>query len=255
MFFYLKRHPIPIVAEFEFTLVLTYAFNQNVLESLLPPGLELDTFQDLGFVAIALVQTNALRPQGFPRFLGGKFFLSGYRIFSRYQTKQGRRLRGLRILRSDTNKWAMSFFGNILTHYNYQYSDVSWTRDLNKLEVTIKTSESIADLKVSAQLNDSSEMCLPKDSPFKTEKEARRFAGPLPFTFEYEKETNSIVRIQGIRQKWSPKLVPVQVKECTFFNKHPFSKQSPILASAFFLEKVPYRWNRGIRERLNSTVQ
>jgi len=120
MFPALKRHPIPVVARFRRVLVLTYAFPQDLLRPLLPPGLELDTFHDFGFVAVALVQTERLRPAFLPRWMGQDFFLSGYRIFARFTTSSGRTLRGLRILRSDTDKPLMAFFGNLLTHYNYQ---------------------------------------------------------------------------------------------------------------------------------------
>ena len=117
----LKRHPFPVVAEFEHCLVLTYAVDAPALQPLLPPGLLLDTLNDqdeTGFLAIALVQTRRLRPAGFPRLLGRDFFLSGYRIFTTFHTPTGRTLRGLRILRSDTNRRLMACSGNLLTHYN-----------------------------------------------------------------------------------------------------------------------------------------
>ena len=41
-------------------------------------------------------------------------FFSGYRIFTRYRTTAGRTLRGLRILRSDTDRLSMQLFGNLL---------------------------------------------------------------------------------------------------------------------------------------------
>src|SRR5947199_5071638 len=99
---FIKRHPIPISAFFRRSLVLTYALPRATLQPLLPPGLQLDTFGDLGFVAIAMVQTENLRPSFLPAAVGKDFFLIGYRVFTRFQTSDGRRLRGLRILRSDT---------------------------------------------------------------------------------------------------------------------------------------------------------
>src|SRR5436190_7657676 len=112
-----RRHPIPIVATFEFSLVLCFALPSRVLSPLLPAGLVVDTFGDFGFLAIALVQTRDLRPVGMPQLFGQRFFLSGYRIFTRYRTAEGRVLRGLRILRSDTDSALMKYAGNALTHY------------------------------------------------------------------------------------------------------------------------------------------
>src|SRR5215211_2931132 len=122
----LKRHPVPITAHFRHSLVLTYAFPAELLRPLLPPGLTLDTHGDYGFVAIAMVQTEALRPTFMPKCFGQNFILTGYRIFARYRNQSGRLLRGLRILRSDTDRKLMAVFGNLMTHYNYQTADFSW---------------------------------------------------------------------------------------------------------------------------------
>src|SRR5579871_6110526 len=112
----LKRHPIPISAFFRHSLVLTYAVPKEILEPFLPAGLVPDVFRGYGFLAIALVQTEHLRPSFLPAALGQDFFLSGYRIFTRLGTAAQSK-RGLRILRSDTNRGLMACAGNLLTHY------------------------------------------------------------------------------------------------------------------------------------------
>jgi hypothetical protein len=81
-----------------------------------------------------MVQTKNLRPKGFPRFLGNDFFLIGYRVFVRFTNKAGRNLRGLYILKSETNKTKMTFFGNIFTHYNYTTTDIRSTIEKDRLE-------------------------------------------------------------------------------------------------------------------------
>lgn len=113
----LKRHPTAVEAKFDYTLVLTYALPADVLKPLLFPGLALETFENSGFVAIAMVEARGLRLKGLPQFVGQDFFLTGYRIFVRYKTAEGKNLRGLRILRSDTDKPLMSVAGNLFTHY------------------------------------------------------------------------------------------------------------------------------------------
>jgi hypothetical protein len=99
----LRRHPFPIQAHFRNCLTLTYALPADVLRPLLSPGLELDTAGGYGFVAVALVQAESLRPAGLPLALGQDFFLAGYRVFTTFRAPNGRRLRGLRILRSDAD--------------------------------------------------------------------------------------------------------------------------------------------------------
>src|ERR1017187_4022292 len=122
MLYQLQRHALPVKAHLRASLVLAYAVPALALQPLLPPGLTLDTCGDFVFLAIALVDTRGLRPASLPAPLGMNFFLSGYRIFTRYRTTAGRTLRGLHILRSDTNRLSMQLFGNLLTHYHYERS-------------------------------------------------------------------------------------------------------------------------------------
>ena len=246
----LKRHPFPVVAFFEYSLVLTYALPRTVLEPLLPPGLQLDTFQDFGFLAVAMVQTKGLRPAKAPRWCGQDFFHTGYRIFARCKTASGRNLRGLRILRSDANNSLVVKIGSLLTHYEYHRSRVQVERKNGILEIRAQTRKGEADLRLCAQLR--GEPSLPDGSPFQNFEEASRYAGPLPFTFDYERETNSLIAVKGIRKHWNHRPVTVEVAQNTFLDQEPFRSVKPILANAFYLENVPYRWLRGQREVLPS---
>lgn len=249
----LRRHPLPVTAFFRHSLVLTYALPRKILQPLLPPGLVLDSLGELAFVAIAMVQTEALRPAGLPRALGQDFFLCGYRIFVRFRTRSGRILRGLRILRSDTDRRLMMFFGNLLTHYHYRLAKVIVDVTDERLEIRTATPDAAADLHVIAHL-DNPVANLPADSPFGDWHQARLFAGPLPFTFDYEAATHSIVLIEGVRQRWRPAPVAVEVLQNTFFDHEPFGTAQPILASAFHVKNIAYRWKRGVVEPLPATT-
>ena len=130
MLSFLKNHPFAVEAFFESSLVFTFATPKEQIQHLVPECLELDTFNEKwAFIAVAMVQTKALRPKGFPKMLGNDFFLIGYRVFVRFTNQAGKNLRGLYILKSETDKKKMEFFGNIFTHYNYT------TTDINKISV------------------------------------------------------------------------------------------------------------------------
>ncbi len=241
----LKRHPIPISAFFCHSLVLTYAFPPEVLEPLLPAGLVLDTYGGFGFLAVALVQTRSLRPTFLPAAMGCDFFLSGYRIFTRL-AGAAQSKRGLRILRSDTDRRLMVCAGNLLTHYNYHLCEAKLEESDCELHWTIRTPHSEADFEVRARLTDD-QVPLPDNSPFSTLAEARRFAGPLPYTFDYEQATHSIIGIHAMRQSWNPKPVAVEVLRNTFLDQEPFCHAKAVLANAFHVQDVPYQWQRGRR--------
>lgn len=250
MLYVLKRHPVPVSAWFEHCLVLAYAYPVEVLRPLLPPGLTVDEWNGLGFVAVAMVQTRGLRPSRMPPAMGMDFFLTGYRVFAKFRppTPTGRTLRGLRILRSDANRRAMVLGGNMLTHYHYRLCTSTVRRDGEVLAVDVRTPRGDADVSVRADLRPDAP--LPEGSPFKDWKEARRFAGPLPYTFDYERQTHSIVCIKGVREHWDPAPVRVQVGEMRFLQTPALAGHQGRLASAFYASAIDYRWERGVRMAL-----
>ncbi len=245
----LRRHPMPIKAHFHDCLTLTYALPAGILRPLLPPGLELDTAGGYGFVAVALVQTESLRPAGVPPALGQDFFLAGYRVFTTFRAPNGRRLRGLRILRSDANRTLMVSGGNLLTHYNCHHCTSSIDAAGGHLRVEVNTRDHGGDLRLTAGLSGGA---LPAGSPFASVREARRFAGPLPFTFDFEPETHAIIAIQATRANWRPEPVSVDVERLSFFDQPAFHGCTPRLAAAFRVTDIDYRWERGIHYPLPS---
>ena len=237
---FLKNHPFAVEAFFETSLVLTYAVPKEAVVPLLPECLTPDTYQDTwAFVAVALVKTKDLRPKGFPSYLGNDFILTGYRIFVRYTTSEGKRLRGLYILRSETNKSRMSFFGNIFTHYNYKTTDIDFTTSGTILNVKSIQSK----LNVTVDVDETSDIPLPAGSPFREWKEARRFAGPLPFTFTYDAATRSVLIIEGVREDWTPRPVRVLQHEAGFIDQ--LNLKPIVLANAFVIKDIPYYWKKG----------
>lgn len=240
----LRRHPIAVKAHFRHCLTLTYALPPDVLHPLLPPGLELDTYDGHGFLAVALVQTESLRPAILPAALGQNFFLAGYRIFTTFTPPGGRTMRGLRILRSDADRSGMIVGGNLLTHYNYHRCEASIDSSSACIHFSVRTADDLGSLEVTANR---SKETLPAGSPFWSVRDARRFAGPLLFTFDYERETDSIIAIRATRTHWQPAPVAVDVRRISFFDQAIFNRCTPILAAAFYVHDIDYRWECGVR--------
>lgn len=239
----LKDHPFAVEAFFDSSIVLTFAFPKEKLQLLIPECLELDTFQDKwAFIAVAMVQTKGLRPKGFPKFMGNDFFLTGYRVFVKYHTNAGKRLRGLYILKSETDKKQMSFFGNIFTHYNYTTTDIKKT--IIEKETIIRSVNSGLNVGFETKAEN---IPLPKGSPFADWKEARRYAGPLPFTFTYNKQTKEVLIIEGVREDWDPK--PIQINNYKVAFLDTLNLSDAILANAFEINNIPYYWKKGRLEK------
>ena len=239
MFSFLKNHPFAVEAFFESSLVLTFAVPKEQLETLIPECLQLDTFKDKwAFIAIAMVQTKDLRPKGFPKFMGNDFFLIGYRVFVRYTNNAGKNLRGLYILKSETDKKKMEFMGNMFTHYNYTTTDILQKEIMGSKKISSTKS------KFSVTIDTIEEkISLPENSPFADWNEARKFAGPLPFTFTYNEATKEVLIIEGVRQNWTP--APIKVIDYDFDFLNAIKLNNPILANAFVIKNIPYYWKKG----------
>jgi len=241
---FLKDHPFAVEAFFESSLVLTFAIPKDEAERLIPECLEADTFEDKwAFVAVAMVQTKDLRPKGFPKIFGSDFFLIGYRVFVRFTDRTGKRSRGLYILGSATDKKRMEFFGNIFTHYNYTTTDIDRREYDGMTEISSESSR----FKIAFENSAGDHVRLPDGSPFADWKQARRFAGPLPFTFTYDESEKTVLVIEGVRQDWKP--LPVKVIDHHFSFVDDLGLSEVRLANAFIVREVPYWWKKGRKER------
>lgn len=240
---FLKNHPFAVEAFFDRSLVLSFSVPKEQLQHFIPSCLTLDTFEGKwAFLAVAMVQTSGLRPKGFPKFMGQDFFLIGYRIFVRYISKEGRRLRGLYIIKTETDKKSMELLGNIFTHYQYTSTDIQQTTqerfrtirsEQSKFHITVEQTER--------------EVPVPESSPFKDWNEARKFSGPLPYTFTYDQASKKVLIVEGVRENWKP--APVKIESYNFDFLNSFRFENVVLANAFEIRNVPYYWKKGKIEK------
>ena len=137
----------------------------------------------------------------------------------------------------------MEFFGNIFTHYNYTTTDISQTKE-DGID-NINSDKSGFNVKIETTTTEN--IALPADSPFADWKEARRFAGPLPFTFTYNNKDKKVLIIEGVRENWTP--TPVKVIDYRFRFFDDMNLAEPKLANAFVIHNIPYWWKKGKTEK------
>lgn len=233
----LNRHPFAVKAHFKESLVLTYAFPLEELRPLVPDCLELDSYRDQwGFLAVALVQTENLRPHFLPPFLGNDFTLLGYRIFVRFRGPDKRRRRGLYILRSETDRARMVWLGNLFTRYRYRRVGITWNDEV------ITSSEGL----IIRRDQGAKQPALPESTVFPDWRTARRFAGPMPFTFSIDRQRGLITTVQGTRTSWVPEPVRILEAQVPFLDE--IGLRGHRLANAFATKDLAYRWEKGRTE-------
>lgn len=236
-----RANPFAVDAWFDYSCTLTFAVPHGEIAQRLPSCLEPDTFHDKwGFIAVAVVRTRQLRPAGYPGFLGHDFVLVGYRYFVRYRSASGRNLRGLYILRSETDKKRMELLGNIFTRYHYVKTAVRVTGDNDKLRINSK------DTGLAIEVDLAKHDKLPAGSPFNRLEEARRFSGPLPYTFTCEAKKKRVLIVEGVRSDWKPQPVHVLSHHIPFLSD--LGHDEATLANAFVVRNIPYHWKKGTAE-------
>jgi len=233
----LIRHAFPVVAHFDWAVAVTFAAPRGNLERLVAPGLTLDADGPNGFLAAACVATRGLRPAGLPRVFGTDFFLAGYRIFTRFMSEEGEQYRGLQILGSETDRWPMVAAGRLLTHYGYRHCRVRVERTEERIAISTSSG-----LEIEALAHSSA---LPPESVFGTWDEARRYAGPAPYTFAAE--DGRIVCVRGARTNWKPRPIGLVRARAPLLETLAGTTLTP--AAAFLVENVDYRWERAFRRR------
>ncbi len=241
----IRRHPLAMETHFRHSLVITWAFAPEALEQFCVPGLELDTYtapdgQTYAFAAVALVDLEQLRVAGLPRRLGTAQLMAGYRVFMRMRTGTHQRMRGLRILASQSTAPLGVLGANLTTRYHYTGVQAELTETYGVLHARFTSREGTADLEATAYLGDPT---LPAETPFATERAARRFAGPLPYTFS--PDPDGIVVVKSSRTDWTPQPVRVEVAAATFFDQGPFAGVPRRLANAFHVADLDYGWQAG----------
>ena len=137
----------------------------------------------------------------------------------------------------------MQLFGNIFTQYNYTTTDITVTKHEESLH--IHSDHSGFEVSIDTKENETIE--LPAGSPFPGWKEARRYAGPLPFTFTYNVASKKVLIIEGVRENWTPAPVRVLDYRFSFLNEMNFHYMR--LANAFIIKNIPYYWKKGKLEQ------
>jgi len=66
----------------------------------------------------------------------------------------------------------------------------------------------------------------------------------MPFTFSPQPD-GTIVVVEGRRTSWEPRPIAVKDWQVALFSESPLRGVEPILANAFAVEDIPYRWEKG----------
>ena len=232
---------VPLAVHVRHRLVLAYAWPRELLEPMIPAGLQLDTHGALGFVAVAFVHAEDVRPSPLPAWVGGRCDLVGYRILARRRDARGRTLHGFSSLRSDADGGPIVRLGCLLTRGRYRRADIRFEERPGILEIVARTAGEAADVHVVADLT-SRPAPLPHGSPFLSLQDARRFSAAAASGFHLQDQSEGITHAS--RPAREAQSISVDVRGVAFLDEAPFDLRAPTLAFAFHDADVEYVWKR-----------
>ncbi len=232
--------PFPVKAWFDCFILLIYAVDKEKAEALLPYPLQHDSHKGKAIMAAAFVKTRKFRPAFLPGFVGTSFSMVGYRHMASFTKEDGKSIRGLKIIESASSNALMAKSGNRITQYKFTYNPLEIKKEADRIilqgdGINIKARAAIENAK------------LPPGSIFENWQYARKFAGPLLYTFELEAQKNKVVVTEGSRHGWTPKPLEIDKASLDFFEKSPYAEMNPILSAAYIVENIPYRWEKAVR--------
>lgn len=223
--------------------VVTFAFPASVVRRLVPSQLRLEVRDGLGFVAVALVDMDGLRPSRLPERVGSDAVFVGYRVFVRAVLEDGRVRRGLKVIRTDVDRVHLLVGTRLLTRYDVGLVAASWERHGDDQRVRVRSRWRGSDLEVATRRDRPPSP--PAGSPFDRWEDAAPFSGPLPWTFADTGQADTVVAVKGVRSTWDPQPVTVLSHHIALFEQPPFAGSDPIVAAAFHVADVDYRWRAG----------
>lgn len=237
--------PLPFAVKtwFDCFVVLIYAVDKEPAEKLLPYPLVHEEHNGKALMAAAFVQSEKFRPAFLPSFFGTSFNLAGYRHMAAYTKADGKKIRGLKIIQSATNKKFMQVGGNELTQYKFKYNPIEIENSNGNISIQGDGVKVIAKENLTQV-----EIPLPQHSVFETWNHARKYGGPLLYTFEVEPEKKTVVITEGSRKNWQPKPVEVIEADIDFFKQEPYASMNPVLSAAYMVKNIPYSWKKAVRD-------
>lgn len=235
--------PFGIKTWFEYFIVLIYSVDKEKAEAMLPYPLVHEEHNGKALMAAAFVKSKNFRPFFLPAFAGTSFNLVGYRHMAAYTKADGKTIRGLKIIQSGTNKKWMQRGGNELTQYKFRYNPI--VIENTNGDITIK-GDGVNIL--AREAPPEQEIPLPENSIFENWKYARKYGGPLLYTFEVEPENKSVIITEGSRNHWQPRPVHVLQADVDFFKNSPYAEMNPELSAAYLVKDIPYSWKKAVTD-------
>ncbi len=186
---------LAIASTFFTNTILMYSCEPDDLQRFLCPGVNVDVVGGRGHFAVAFVDQRSFRPRGLPRRAGRDFYMVEYLVFVTYESSDGRHMRGLYLLQSDTPSRLACVGSRIFSHYRFRKIDLK----VIEAGATRRFYSAKAGIDVTVALDADNEAWAHYE----------QLSKPRSFNFRHLTRSNATLVIRGVLKGWTPRPVAV----------------------------------------------
>lgn len=221
---------LAITSTFFTNSILMYSCEPDDLQRLLCPGINVDVIGGRGHLAVAFVDQRDFRPRGFPRRVGRDFFMVEYLAFVTYESSDGRQMRGLYLLQSDTPSTLACIGSRIFSHYRFRKIDLT----IDETGNTRRFTSAKAGIDVTISLDTEADS---RDAPWA---DYAQLSKPRSFNFQHLKRSNATLIIRGVLKGWTPRPATVLAADIALVDGLGIAFDGP--PKAIEVDNVEYLW-------------
>jgi uncharacterized protein YqjF (DUF2071 family) len=232
------KHAFAVQTVFRRCLLVNFAVAPEQLASVLPRHVEPDVWNGEAYLSVVVGQMDKMRPVGVPHALGITYNQIVYRAVVRCGDE-----RGVHFLRSDADSRVMTAFGNLMSFFKFNRSDIRFAAHDGVLDLDVVTRSPVgaginATYTIGAPRSE-----MPDGSAFTTLAEAQSWLVELYAAFHYTTGNDWIDIVRIKRGAWDVQVVDDERARYDFMEAgRPFSGAR--LDSVFLVGDVPYHWYR-----------
>ncbi len=219
---------LAITSTFLTNSILMYSCEPDDLERLLCPGINVDLIGGRGHLAVAFVDQRDFRPRGAPQWAGRDFFMVEYLAFVTYESSDGRQMRGLYLLQSDTPSTLACIGSRIFSHYQFRKIDLR----VSETSTTKRFASTKAGIDVTISLD--------ADSRGDAWAGFEELSRPRSFNFQHLKRSNATLVIRGVLKGWDPRPTTVLNADVAAVDGMGITFDGP--PKAIEVDNVEYLW-------------
>lgn len=219
---------LAITSTFFTNTILMYSCEPDDLQRFLCPGINVDVIGGRGHLAVAFVDQRDFRPRGLPHQAGSDFFMVEHLAFVTYESSDGRRMRGLYLLQSDTPSTLACIGSRIFSHYRFRKIDLT----VNETGNTRRFTSAKAGIDVTIALDAHNEGEVWADY--------KQLSKPRSFNFQYLKRSNATLVIRGVLKGWKPRPATVLKADIAAVDEMGIAFDGP--PKAIEVDDVEYSW-------------